>query len=134
MKPFRFLTSILAGISLGMLFAPKKGTDLRKKLAKSSDKMADFGEELLSMAEDASTEVKKFLRRKEVRQLVDSGKGKLQDLLDMAQEKGAELSSQAKKELQSLTANLEKKAKSAKNNVQKKISKKVKKMKKSLKK
>ncbi len=110
-KGITFIASVLAGVSLGILFAPEKGKTLRNKLAKSSDKLGAFGKELLSAAEDASQEVQKILKRKDVQDLISSGKAELEDLYKTAEKKGKKLSAKAKKELKELTDAAEKKVK-----------------------
>ncbi|MBI5414737.1 YtxH domain-containing protein [Candidatus Peregrinibacteria bacterium] len=120
-KPLRFLTSVLAGITLGMLFAPKKGSELRRELSRSSDKLGTFGKELLAASKDASDEVQKFFSRKEVRSLIDSGNAELSDFLKIAKKHGSELSERARTELESLVENIEKRSKPLQKAVKKKI-------------
>lgn len=117
---FKAITTLAAGVSLGVLFAPKKGKELRTQLSKSSDKMGDFGKQLMVAAEDASAEVKKFLQKPEVQDLIAKGKQHAEEIVQMSKDKGNTLSQKAKKELECLTKELGKKAKSVKKTTQKK--------------
>ncbi len=138
-RSIKFLTSLLAGVTLGLLFAPKKGSELRKELSKSDDKIGTIGKELLAAGKDASEEVQKFLNKKDIREFVESGKAKLTDLFLYAKEKGTDLSDRAKDELENMAARLGKKAKIVKKAIGKKtavmkksVAKNVKKLKESL--
>lgn len=95
----KLLLGILGGISLGMLFSPKKGSDLREDLAKSDTKIKDFGEQLLEMGKNASQEMQKFLESDDTKELLAKGKVGVQELMN----KGVALSDNAKQELKELT-------------------------------
>ena len=66
----KLLFGLLAGISFGMLFAPEKGKDVRKKLAKSDNKISDIIALFKAAGEDMSTEVKDFLENDDVKKLL----------------------------------------------------------------
>lgn len=98
----RLLFGILAGISAGLLFAPKSGKKLREALKKSDTKFSDFADELLKAAKDAGTEVKTLIDSKEVQDMITSGKKSAEDFLNIVDEKKEELSKKAKVELDEL--------------------------------
>jgi len=125
--PLKLLTGLIAGVSLGLLFAPKKGQELRKELSKSSDKMGVLGKELLAAGKNVSAEVQKFLDRKDVRELINSGKAEIEDLFHIAKKKGKELSDEAKKELLNLGDMVNKKVGTTKKVMKKKVMPKAKK-------
>lgn len=122
-KLVKFLAGVAAGISLGVLFAPKKGKDLRKKLSKSNNKLADFGQTLLEASKDASEEVKRLIETPEVQEMINSGKVKAEEIIDKLKDQSEELSSKAKSELDKLVDNAAKKANATKKQATKKVKK-----------
>lgn len=101
----KLLLGLLGGVSLGLLFAPKSGKDLRKDLSKSEEKLQDFAKELFTAGKEASEEVSKFLKSKECQEIIKKGKAHLSDLL----EQGEELSQKGKAELEKLIKNVQEK-------------------------
>lgn len=96
----KLLVGLLGGLSLGMLFAPEKGSSLREKLAKSDHKLKDFGDVFLAAGKDASGEVKTFIDSKEVQELLKKGNIDTDALL----EKGKALSEKGKEEVKNMIA------------------------------
>lgn len=94
----KLLLGLLGGVSLGLLFAPEKGSKLREKLAKSNNKLKDFGNAFVLAGKDASCEVQELIDSKEIQELISKGKIKAEDVLA----KGKDLSIQGKMELKDL--------------------------------
>lgn len=63
----KFLMGFAAGVVVGILFAPEKGTETRKKLSEKGNelknKFNDFIDHLSSKAEDVAEEVDEFAQR-----------------------------------------------------------------------
>jgi len=116
---FKFLLGVVAGISLGILFAPKEGKKLRKELASSEDKFKTFGKILLSSSRDASEEIKKIISSKEFQSYIKDGKEKANEAIDFLAEKGKKLSLRAQDELNDIIEMAQKEI-----SVQKKVAKK----------
>lgn len=95
-KILNFFATLTAGITLGLLFAPKKGKDLRKKLA---DSVNDFWDNLVEASEDGSIEVKKFIKEHNLEKIVNSGKEKIEEIIEYLKDSSNDLSEKAKKEL-----------------------------------
>jgi len=101
-KLFKVLAGLATGISLGVLFAPEKGKKLRKKIFTSKDKLTIFKETFQEMSQDASAEIKKILRKKEIKNLFSLGKEKFDDVIEKLKEQGEDLSEKAKEEFSTL--------------------------------
>lgn len=83
------ITGLVVGAGLGMLFAPKKGSELRKDL---SDKCTDLWAKAKELDyEDVKDEIEKKLKKLQ-KELKDLDKEKV---LSIAKKKGEEIKSQA---------------------------------------
>jgi gas vesicle protein len=116
----KFIIGLLAGISAGILFAPKSGEKLRAELKKSDAKFNDFGKSLVDAASSAGTEVQTFLQSKEMQDILQSGKKSADDFLSFLEKKGGELSKTAQAELDNIVDSAIKTAKGTKKSAQKK--------------
>lgn len=101
----KLLLGLLGGLSLGMLFAPKKGEELRGELSKSENKFQIFADNFSILAKTASDEVKEYLATKEAQDLITKGKNITAELV----EKAKDLSENAQEELHALLKNAEEK-------------------------
>lgn len=95
----KLLFGLIAGISAGLLFAPKSGKNLRKELRKSDSKFTAFGQALRDAAKDVGDEAKGVLNSKDVQEMIASGKKSAEDLLALLETKSEEMSTKARKEL-----------------------------------
>ncbi len=116
----KLLLGLIAGISAGLLFAPKSGKKLREQLKNSDERFVDFGNALLDATKDAGSEVKDLLESDEIKDMLTSGKKSVEDFANVIEEKGSELSKRAQKELDTLVEDAIDTAKKAKTNVKKK--------------
>lgn len=64
------LMLLLAGVAIGILIAPKKGEDTRRKI---TNRLEDIGDEAEGLVKDASSKIKSKLQ---------SAKGNMKDLAD----------------------------------------------------
>ncbi len=101
----KLLLGLLGGLSLGMLFAPKKGKDLRNDLAASDNKLKTFSDGLSDMAKDVSNEVQAYLKTEEAKELIEKGKKGMEEVVNKAKD----LSEVAKKELGKMAESASKK-------------------------
>lgn len=102
----KLLLGLLGGLSLGMLFAPKKGEEMRESMAKSDNKMKTFADGLGEMAQNASAEVQEYLKTPEAQELIAKGKTVVTDTLNTTKS----LSETAQKELKTLMTTAEEKS------------------------
>ncbi|MEI7510883.1 MAG: YtxH domain-containing protein [Candidatus Peregrinibacteria bacterium] len=101
----KLLFGLIGGLSLGLLFAPKKGKDLRNDLLKSDEKIQDFAKEVVNVGKEASDEVMKFLKSKPCQTILEKGKAHLDELL----EEGESLSKKGKEELEKVVKTVKEK-------------------------
>lgn len=92
------LIGLVSGVALGMLFAPEKGSAFRERLSNSNNKLKEFSKSLVLMSEDASDEIKTFVKSKDIQELLTKGS----DYTKIILEKGNELSKKGKEELLSV--------------------------------
>ncbi len=95
----KILLGLVAGISAGLLFAPKSGKILRKELRKSDAKFSAFGNALVDAAKDVGDEAKGVINSKDVQDLIASGKKSAEDLMALLETKSEEMSAKARQEL-----------------------------------
>lgn len=98
----KFLVGLLAGVSAGMLFAPKSGKQLRKELVNSKTKATDFATLLLEAGKDASGEVQDLLQSSDIQKMISSGKKSVGEFFLTLEGKRKELSADGQKELENL--------------------------------
>lgn len=92
------MIGLLAGISAGILFAPKSGKKLRAELMASDEKFTSFGKALVAAAKDVGGEVQSAIDSKEISALIAAGKKSADDLLTLLEEKSAAFSEKAKQQ------------------------------------
>ncbi len=109
----KLLLGLLGGVSLGLLFAPEKGKDLRKKLASSDNALKEFGNAFVLAGKDASTEVQELIDSEEIQELLSKGKVKAEDILA----KGKDLSAVGKAELKQVIGKAKETTESAVKNI-----------------
>ena len=92
----------VVGVGLGILFAPDKGKNTRKKIKDSvSDKVDELKEQLESLTKnlrEKSSEIKGSLEQK-VDNLLSESNYKSEDLIDLLEKKLASMKKEAKKQL-----------------------------------
>ena len=88
-KSFGLLTGLAVGAGLGLLFAPKKGSETRKDLAKKIDELWNQAKEI--DYEDVKKEIEKKIKNLQ-KELADLDKEKV---LKIARKKGEEIKAQA---------------------------------------
>jgi gas vesicle protein len=57
MSPAKIITSLLVGVVLGVLIAPAKGSESRKKLSKSVSDLSDYLKDIIEGARDEANEL-----------------------------------------------------------------------------
>ena len=107
MKIGRYLVGLVSGLTFGMLFATKKGKDLRKEIfEKGSDSHMDglkaLGNAFKSAGADAITELKKVSEHKDVAALLELSQDKMRSFLDAAQDHGYDVASYVQEKLEDL--------------------------------
>ncbi len=100
----KLLLGVLTGLSLGILFAPEKGKETRKKLANSNTKFADIITLFKQAGLDASEEVQDFIASDDIQTLLTKGKIGLDEVV----RKSKKLSETGKTELALVFENVSK--------------------------
>ena len=105
MKLARYIIGLASGLTFGMLFAPKRGKDLRKELmSKKSDDPAEtchegfkvLGGAFKEAGEDAWSEIKSLGEHEQVAALLELSQEKMRAFLDHAEEKGYDVATVVK--------------------------------------
>ena len=125
MKIGRYIVGLLSGLTFGMLFAPKKGKDLRKAIATKSSESGTEGFKVLAEAfmeagGEAWEEVKNLSEHEQVEAALDITKEKLREYLGIIEERGYDVASVAQGKLEEIAELATSKAQQFKNKVQKK--------------
>ncbi|MCC5939442.1 MAG: YtxH domain-containing protein [Lunatimonas sp.] len=83
---FGALAGVAVGIQIGLLIAPEKGVDTRKKLSKKGEEyLTDFNKQLDGLLKGFSDKFDKF--NKEISKVAEETKSKSNELLAQAKEK-----------------------------------------------
>jgi gas vesicle protein len=133
MKLGRYIVGLISGLTFGMLFAPKKGKDLRKDIAQkgtesSADGLKALGEAFLSAGGEAWEEIKNLSEHEQVEAVLEMSKEKLREYLSIVEEKGGGVAAIAQEKLEEIAELATNKARQFKNKAQSKknaVSKKV---------
>jgi gas vesicle protein len=125
MKIGRYVIGLLSGLTFGMLFAPKKGKELRKNITKKSSESGTEGfkvlaEAFLEAGGEAWEEVKNLSEHEQVEAALDITKEKLKEYLGLIEERGYDVASVAQGKLEEIADLATSKAKQFKNKAHKK--------------
>jgi len=126
MKIGRYIVGLLSGLTFGMLFAPKKGKDLRKDIATKSSESGTEGFKVLAEAfmeagGEAWEEVKNLSEHEQVEAALDITKEKLREYLGFIEERGYDVASVAQGKLEEIAELATNKAKQFRNKAQQKV-------------
>ncbi len=131
MKLIRTLAGIIGGATVGLLFAQKKGKDLRRDLLKDKDKMLEvLGKEFMSVGKEISEEVKKLAETEDAKELIASAKTKFKGIAEIAKREGGGFAKEVEKYLAEISKYTKQKADEVKKTAKPKAKKVVKKAKK----
>ncbi len=116
MKIGRYIFGLLSGLTFGMLFAPKKGEELRKDICKKSSQSGTeglkvLGEAFIEAGGDAWTEIKNLSEHEQVAAVLDASKSKLKEYLSVIEDKGYDSAEMAQQKLEELADFAKSKAK-----------------------
>ncbi len=109
MKLGRVFLGLVSGLTFGMLFAPKKGKDLRKELCKKSeqspfDALKVLGEGLMDAGSEAYAEFTKLSEHEQVKALKTLSEEKLGEFMEKAKERGFEIADKIQEKLDEASA------------------------------
>jgi gas vesicle protein len=107
MKIGRYLIGLVSGLTFGMLFATKKGKDLRKEIfEKGSDSHMDglkaLGNAFKGAGADAMAELKKMSEHEDIAALLEVSHDKMRGFLDAAQDHGYDVAAYVQEKLEGL--------------------------------
>jgi len=107
MKIGRYIVGLLSGLTFGMLFAPKKGEQLRKDICKKSSQSGTeglkvLGEAFMQAGGEAWDEIKNLSEHEQVAAVMDASKAKLKEYLSMLEDKGYDSAATAQQKLEEL--------------------------------
>jgi transcriptional regulator of heat shock response len=129
MKFKNFLLTLLGGTFLGMFFANKKGSVLRKNLKNKSvlDKTKILTQEIKGVLDDMNKVLNETLEKEEFQELLEKGENKTQEIKEILEEKGEDLLEKGKKKGEDFLKKSIKKAENLQKEGKKKLSKQLKK-------
>ncbi len=108
MKIGRYLIGLASGLTFGMLFATKKGKDLRKDiLRKGADSHMEglkaLGNAFKGAGAEAMVELKKLSEHEDIAALLEVSQDRMRRFLDKAQEQGYDVAGYVQEKLDSLS-------------------------------
>ncbi len=109
MKIGRYLIGLASGLTFGMLFATKKGKDLRKEIfEKGSDNHMEglkvLGNAFKGAGAEAIAELRKVSEHEDIAALLEVSQEKMRSFLDAAQDRGYDVAGYVQEKLESLAA------------------------------
>lgn len=109
MKLGRYLIGLASGLTFGMLFATKKGKDLRKEIfEKGADSHMEglkaLGNAFKGAGAEAMEELKKVAEHEDIAALLEVSQDRMRHFLDSAQEQGYDVAAYVQDKLDSLAA------------------------------
>lgn len=119
MKIGKYIIGLVSGITFGMLFAPKKGKDLRSEILKNKGddpyETCHSGAKVLGKAfkeagEEIWDELKGLSDHEQVSAFLELSKEKMRSFLDKAEEKGYDVATVVQDKLEGLSAVAKEKA------------------------
>lgn len=107
MRIGRYVIGLLSGLTFGMLFAPKRGKELRREIFEKGSESGMEGLKALGNAfkgagEEAVRELKNFSEHKDVAELLDISKEKMRMFLDDAKDRGYDVAAYVQDKLEDL--------------------------------
>ena len=107
MKIGRYLIGLVSGLTFGMLFATKKGKDLRKEIfEKGADSHMEglkaLGNAFKGAGADAMAELKKMSEHEDIAALLEVSQDKMRGFLDAAQDRGYDVAAYVQEKLEGL--------------------------------
>jgi gas vesicle protein len=125
MKLGRYVIGLLSGLTFGMLFAPKKGTDLRKDIIKKGSVSGQEGLKVLGNAfmdagGEAWEEIKNLSENEQVEAMLEMSKEKLREYLSFIENEGYDTAAIAQEKLEEIAKLAMSKAEQFKNKAAKK--------------
>lgn len=122
MKIGKYIVGLISGLTFGMLFAPKKGKDLRKELVKhgkksNSDGFKVLGDAFKEAGQDVAKEFKNLTEHEQVSAFLELSQDKMKSFLDAAEEKGYDVAATVQEKLEEFSILAKRKAKDLKGEV-----------------
>jgi len=127
MKIWKYVVGLVSGLTFGMLFAPKKGSQLREEIMKKVNKgdhsegLKVLGDAFMDAGGDAWTEMKKLSEHEQVEAFLELSKEKLHEYLAAVEERGYDVAGVAQKKLQEIAELATRKANEYKVKLEKKM-------------
>lgn len=108
MKIGRYLVGLVSGLTFGMLFAPKKGSQLRAELMKKGgesgqDAVLALFNAFRDAGADAVGEMKKLTENEQLRSALNMSKEKMHEYLSQIEDSGYDVAAQAQEKVEQLT-------------------------------
>jgi gas vesicle protein len=107
MKLGRYIVGLISGLTFGMLFAPKKGKDLRRDIIKKGSSSGQEGLKTLGGAfmdagEEVLSELKNLSENEQVAAMLEMSKEKLGEYLSFIEGRGYDVAGIAQKKLEEI--------------------------------